>query len=160
MQVPVLVDVDGHARRPWITWFTDCATNAVTGVASTPVYSSRESVLAGLRSAVLRENSYGSVRRRAGEGAGGPWQGLPVPDGEAAFDRVALLVGLAVEGGWPATPAAASQTVAALIGRHGYDRPDGAPPEVLTDGLEGTCPKAPHSPPNGDQHCCRLGMRA
>ncbi|MEV6742457.1 winged helix domain-containing protein [Streptomyces sp. NPDC051104] len=31
MQAPVLVDVDGHARRPWITWFTDCATNAITG---------------------------------------------------------------------------------------------------------------------------------
>lgn len=53
---------------------------------------------------------------------------------DAAFDRVALLVGLAVEGWWPATPAAASQTVAALIGRHGDDRPDAAPPEVFTDG--------------------------
>ncbi|WP_432190450.1 hypothetical protein [Streptomyces sp. Tue6028] len=37
MQAPVLVDVDGMARRPWITWFTDCATNAITGVAVTPV---------------------------------------------------------------------------------------------------------------------------
>ncbi|GAA4119884.1 Mu transposase C-terminal domain-containing protein [Streptomyces hundungensis] len=59
MQVPVLVDVDGRARRPWITWFTDCATNAITGVAVTPVHPSRESVLAALRSAVLREDPYG-----------------------------------------------------------------------------------------------------
>ncbi|MEU1707670.1 hypothetical protein ABZ478_20110 [Streptomyces sp. NPDC005706] len=32
MQVPVLVEVDSRARSPWITWFTDCATNAITGV--------------------------------------------------------------------------------------------------------------------------------
>ncbi|MER8012565.1 Mu transposase C-terminal domain-containing protein [Streptomyces sp. NPDC094149] len=59
MQAPVLVDVDGKARRPWITWFTDCATNAITGVAVTPGDPSRESVLAALRSAVLREEPYG-----------------------------------------------------------------------------------------------------
>ncbi|MCF3137556.1 Mu transposase C-terminal domain-containing protein, partial [Streptomyces olivochromogenes] len=59
VQAPVLVDVDGNARRPWITWFTDCATNAITGVAVTPGDPSRESVLAALRSAVLREAPYG-----------------------------------------------------------------------------------------------------
>jgi putative transposase len=59
VQVPVLVDVEGTGRRPWITWFTDCATNAITGVAVTPGYPSRESVLAALRSAVLREDPYG-----------------------------------------------------------------------------------------------------
>ncbi|MFG3207297.1 Mu transposase C-terminal domain-containing protein [Streptomyces sp. NPDC048192] len=59
MQAPVLVDVDGKARRPWITWFTDCATNAITGMAVTPGDPSRESVLAALRSAVLREDPYG-----------------------------------------------------------------------------------------------------
>ncbi len=36
VQAPVLVDVGGTLRRPWITWFTDCATNAITGVAVTP----------------------------------------------------------------------------------------------------------------------------
>ncbi|MFD4950432.1 hypothetical protein [Streptomyces sp. NPDC058451] len=59
MQVPVLVEVDGTARRPWITWFTDCPTNVITGIAVTPGDPSRESVLAGLRSAVLREEPYG-----------------------------------------------------------------------------------------------------
>ncbi|MGW3660729.1 transposase [Streptomyces sp. NPDC005151] len=59
VQAPLLVDVDGTARRPWITWFTDCATNAITGVAITPGDPSRESVLAALRSAVLREDPYG-----------------------------------------------------------------------------------------------------
>ncbi|MFE9629207.1 transposase [Streptomyces sp. NPDC006527] len=59
VQAAVLVEVDGKARRPWITWFTDCATNAITGVAVTPGHPSRESVLAALRSAVLREDPYG-----------------------------------------------------------------------------------------------------
>lgn len=59
MQAAVLVDVEGRACRPWITWFTDCATNAITGVAVTPGDPSRESVLAALRSAVLREEPYG-----------------------------------------------------------------------------------------------------
>ncbi|EPD54441.1 hypothetical protein HMPREF1211_08563 [Streptomyces sp. HGB0020] len=59
LQVPVLVEVEGRARRPWITWFTDCATNAITGVAITPGHPSRESVLSALRSAVLREEPYG-----------------------------------------------------------------------------------------------------
>ncbi|MFJ5900880.1 hypothetical protein ACIQFZ_36970 [Streptomyces sp. NPDC093064] len=61
VQAPVLVDVDGTARRAWITWFTDCATNAVTGVAITPGDPSRESVLAALRSAVLRADPYGPL---------------------------------------------------------------------------------------------------
>jgi putative transposase len=59
VQAVVLVDVDGTARRPWITWFIDCATNAITGVAVSPGDPSRESVLAALRSAVLREDPYG-----------------------------------------------------------------------------------------------------
>jgi putative transposase len=59
VQAPVLVDVEGTGRRPWITWFTDCATNAITGLAVTPGHPSRESVLAALRAAVLREDPYG-----------------------------------------------------------------------------------------------------
>jgi putative transposase len=26
VQVPVLVDIEGTARRPWVTWFIDCVT--------------------------------------------------------------------------------------------------------------------------------------
>ncbi|MEU7260579.1 hypothetical protein AB0B21_32925 [Streptomyces rimosus] len=59
VQVPVLVVVDGDLVRPWVTWFIDCATNAVTGVAVTPGDPSRESVLVALRSAVLCEEPYG-----------------------------------------------------------------------------------------------------
>lgn len=55
----MLVDAGGDLVRPWITWFTGCATNAVTGLAVTPGYPSRESVLAALRSAVLREDPFG-----------------------------------------------------------------------------------------------------
>ena len=61
VQAPVLVDVDGTPRRPWITWFTDCATNTITGIAVTPGHPSRESVLAALRSAILREDPYGPL---------------------------------------------------------------------------------------------------
>ncbi|MEU3902165.1 hypothetical protein [Streptomyces sp. NPDC045251] len=32
VQVLVLVEVEGESRRPWITCFTDCAINAITGV--------------------------------------------------------------------------------------------------------------------------------
>lgn len=60
-QAPVLVDVDGQARQPWITWYVDCATNAIAGLAVTPGQPSRESVLAALRSAVLRTDPYGPV---------------------------------------------------------------------------------------------------
>ncbi|WP_347599654.1 Mu transposase C-terminal domain-containing protein [Streptomyces sp. B6B3] len=59
VRAPVLVDVDGTACRPWITWFIDCATRAVMGVAVTPHTPSRDAVLAALRAAVLREDPYG-----------------------------------------------------------------------------------------------------
>ncbi|MGW2986478.1 hypothetical protein [Streptomyces goshikiensis] len=42
-----------------MTWFVDCATNTVMGVAVTPGYPSRESVLAALRAAVLRVDPFG-----------------------------------------------------------------------------------------------------
>ncbi|WP_435607291.1 RipA family octameric membrane protein [Streptomyces ardesiacus] len=47
-----------QAPRPSITWFTDCATNAITGVAVTPGHPSRKSVLAALRSADLRDGPH------------------------------------------------------------------------------------------------------
>ncbi|WP_435882400.1 transposase [Streptomyces kronopolitis] len=59
VQAPVLVDVEGTARRPWITWFVDCASNTIMGVAITPGHPSRESVLAALRAAVVREAPFG-----------------------------------------------------------------------------------------------------
>ncbi|MGW7333523.1 integrase catalytic domain-containing protein, partial [Streptomyces sp. NPDC054840] len=58
-QAPVLVDVEGRARRAWVTWFVDCASNTIMGVAVTPGHPSRESVLAALRAAVLREEPFG-----------------------------------------------------------------------------------------------------
>ncbi|MFJ3861506.1 Mu transposase C-terminal domain-containing protein [Streptomyces sp. NPDC090085] len=59
VQAPVLVDVEGTVRRPWVTWLVDCATNAVMGIVVTAGYPSRESVLAALRAAVLREDPFG-----------------------------------------------------------------------------------------------------
>ena len=59
VQVPVEVDVGGNLRKPWVTWFIDCGTNVIPGFAATPGYPSRESILAALRSALLREDPYG-----------------------------------------------------------------------------------------------------
>ncbi|MFD8887321.1 Mu transposase C-terminal domain-containing protein [Streptomyces erythrochromogenes] len=59
VQAPVLVDVEGATRRPWVTWFVDCASNTVMGVAVTPGHPSRESVLAALCAAVVREEPFG-----------------------------------------------------------------------------------------------------
>nr|WSW48732.1 transposase family protein [Streptomyces sp. NBC_01001] len=59
VQAPVRVDVEGTVRRPWVTWFVDCATNTIMGVVVTPAHPSRESVLAALRAAVVREEPFG-----------------------------------------------------------------------------------------------------
>lgn len=59
VQAPVRVDVEGKPHRPWVTWFVDCATKAITGAVVTAGFPSRESVLAALRSAVLRTDPYG-----------------------------------------------------------------------------------------------------
>ncbi|MFJ9523573.1 transposase family protein [Kitasatospora sp. NPDC101801] len=59
VQAPVRVDVEGSPHRPWVTWFIDCATTAITGAAVTAGYPSRESVLAALRAAVLHTDPYG-----------------------------------------------------------------------------------------------------
>jgi hypothetical protein len=52
---------------------------------------------------------------------------------DAAFDRVALLVRLGVEGGRSAFGSAAPQTVADLVGRLGDDSADSASAEVIPD---------------------------
>ncbi|WP_246586279.1 Mu transposase C-terminal domain-containing protein [Streptomyces yatensis] len=63
--VPVILD--GHVRKPWITWFIDCATKCICGVAITPQTPSRESILVALRDAILTEaphNPYGGIPDR------------------------------------------------------------------------------------------------
>ncbi|WP_189960080.1 Mu transposase C-terminal domain-containing protein [Streptomyces alanosinicus] len=59
VQAPLLVDADGELVRPWVTWFIDVATKAITGTAVTPGHPSRASILAALRAAVLRTGPYG-----------------------------------------------------------------------------------------------------
>ena len=59
VEAAVIVDIDGCLRRPWLTLFVDCATCAIVGVAATPGYPSRESLLCALRAALLREEPYG-----------------------------------------------------------------------------------------------------
>uniref|UniRef100_UPI0038D21ED5 Mu transposase C-terminal domain-containing protein n=1 Tax=Kitasatospora indigofera TaxID=67307 RepID=UPI0038D21ED5 len=66
--VPVQVDLHGQLVCPWVTWFIDCATNAVTGVAITPHTPSRDAILAALRTAISRDDP---------DGPHGPVGGLP-----------------------------------------------------------------------------------
>ncbi|MEK8141934.1 hypothetical protein NKH18_02525 [Streptomyces sp. M10(2022)] len=59
-----LVDVDGGARRPWITWFTDCATNAITGVAVT-LGASLAGIGAGRAASAVLHEAPTALRRPA-----------------------------------------------------------------------------------------------
>ena len=59
VEAPAEVDVEGQLVKPWVTWFVDCATNAVCGTAVTPGPPSREPVLAALRAAISLEDPYG-----------------------------------------------------------------------------------------------------
>ena len=59
--VPVEVDVEGGLATPWVTWFIDCATKAITGVAVTAHAPSRDAVLASLRIAITRSEPFGPV---------------------------------------------------------------------------------------------------
>ncbi|MDI9889385.1 Helicase associated domain protein [Streptomyces sp. HNM0645] len=59
--VPVEVDVEGELATPWVTWFIDCATKAITGAAVTAHAPSRDAVLASLRIAITRSEPFGPV---------------------------------------------------------------------------------------------------
>lgn len=72
VQAPLRVDADGDVVAPYVTWFIDCATKAITGVAVTPGCPTRASILAALRSAIVRTDPYG------------PFGGLPE---HVRFDR-------------------------------------------------------------------------
>ncbi|MEU6964991.1 Mu transposase C-terminal domain-containing protein [Streptomyces chrestomyceticus] len=58
-QADVWVDVDGEPRKPWLTLFADCSSDAVCGLAITPHTPSREAVLVALRDAMLRGPEHG-----------------------------------------------------------------------------------------------------
>jgi len=72
VQAPLRVDADGDLVPPYVTWFIDCATKVITGLAVTPGYPTRASVLAALRAAIVRAAPYG------------PFGGLPE---HVRFDR-------------------------------------------------------------------------
>ncbi|MFB7212780.1 hypothetical protein [Streptomyces sp. NPDC056255] len=59
VQAPLRVDADGTLVHPFVTWFIDCATKAITGLAVTPGTPTRASVLAALRSAIVPTDPYG-----------------------------------------------------------------------------------------------------
>lgn len=123
MQAPVPADVEGKARRPWITWFTDRATNAVTGVAVTPGDPSRESVHAALRSTVPRP--FGRVPEKVRVDRGRDFLSRTVT---AAFDLldVTPLAGLEPDP-FPELPSLGGQ-LGALRVPHTTGLPKGSPP--------------------------------
>lgn len=57
--VPVQVWVEDECAQPWVTWFIDCATKVIMGVAVTPHEPSRDAVLAALRTALDRAEPFG-----------------------------------------------------------------------------------------------------
>ncbi|QWQ45376.1 ISNCY family transposase [Streptomyces sp. YPW6] len=59
VEASVKVRVEGHIRKPWITFFIDCATSAICGLAITPQRPSREAVLVAIRDAVLIDEHHG-----------------------------------------------------------------------------------------------------
>ncbi|MEV7283025.1 Mu transposase C-terminal domain-containing protein [Streptomyces sp. NPDC093252] len=59
VEASVKVIIDGHIRKPWITWFIDCATDGICGLAITPQTPGRESILVALRDALLTTSEHG-----------------------------------------------------------------------------------------------------
>ncbi|KUL27363.1 hypothetical protein ADL12_30420 [Streptomyces regalis] len=53
------VNVSGHRRKPWITWFIDCATDAVCGLSISAQTPSRENILIAARAALQRGGDHG-----------------------------------------------------------------------------------------------------
>ncbi|MDP5315654.1 Mu transposase C-terminal domain-containing protein [Streptomyces poriferorum] len=59
VEASVKVRVEGHIRKPWITFFIDAATSAICGLAITPQRPSREAVLVAIRDAILIDEHHG-----------------------------------------------------------------------------------------------------
>lgn len=79
VRAPLRVDADGDLVHPYVTWFIDRATNAVTGVAVAPRLPDARR---GPGRAALRDGAHRpvrAVRRAARACAVRPGQGLPAP---------------------------------------------------------------------------------
>ncbi|MGP3946529.1 Mu transposase C-terminal domain-containing protein [Streptomyces sp. 6N106] len=59
VEASVKVLIDGHVRKPWITWFVDCCTDGICGLSISPQTPSRESILVALRDALLTTSEHG-----------------------------------------------------------------------------------------------------
>lgn len=59
VEASVWVNVAGHRRKPWITWFVDCATDVICGLCVSAQFPSRENVLIAARAALQRGGDYG-----------------------------------------------------------------------------------------------------
>ncbi|MDQ0904377.1 putative transposase [Streptomyces canus] len=59
VEASVWVNVAGHRRKPWITWFVDCATDVICGLCISAQFPSRENVLIAARAALQRGGDFG-----------------------------------------------------------------------------------------------------
>ena len=59
VEASVFVNVAGHRRKPWITWFIDCAADAICGLCISAQTPSRENILVALRAALQRGGDFG-----------------------------------------------------------------------------------------------------
>jgi putative transposase len=59
VEASVWVDVNGRLRKPWITWFVDCATDGVCGLAVTAGKPNSASIQVALAAAIRRDDPYG-----------------------------------------------------------------------------------------------------
>jgi putative transposase len=59
VEASVWVNVRGHRRKPWITWFIDCACDAICGLCISAQFPSQENVLVAIRAALQRGGEYG-----------------------------------------------------------------------------------------------------
>jgi putative transposase len=66
VQASVWVDVEGEPVKAWITWFIDCFTKAILGWAITPGYPNSGSIMAAVRSALVRDRPYSPFGGRPG----------------------------------------------------------------------------------------------
>ncbi|MEV0584481.1 Mu transposase C-terminal domain-containing protein [Nonomuraea sp. NPDC050310] len=58
LEAPLEVELDGVWRKPWVTWFIDCATNVICGLSVSASYPNRQSIIVALRAAIECEPDY------------------------------------------------------------------------------------------------------
>ncbi|MFJ8932124.1 Mu transposase C-terminal domain-containing protein [Streptomyces sp. NPDC102364] len=88
VEASVWVNVNGQRRKPWITWFIECSTNCICGLAVTPHTPSRAAILTALRESLLRtkESPFGGAPTLIRVDRGADYMSSTVSDSMGVFD--------------------------------------------------------------------------